>query len=435
MIIDIKNGTTTFNFEDKNTNNMEKIKKILSENDINFNDNLLLNCDNLLGLEVLKCKLKEKIDVIYIDPPYYFHKTKNKNSFKYNSNFDLKEWLDFLYQRLTKAKELLTNDGVIFISTNDDGVYHLKLLCDQIFGLQNHLTTIKWNKNNTQNDVLFFQENVEYILTYKKRDYVELKTLELEKSKPIKKDNKYFLKKGHILKGGEDGFLNNSPTLGYSIYFNPITNEVIPKMDYNKEIAKYSNIYKEIYEIPDTNLINKGFELIRPPLSKGRIKRWTWGFDKMVKDNKSLLFSKKKDGNYSIYSLKEIDKNLIKNGYYEEYIKKPPKNFITITNANGSGRINNLFNGKENFAYAKPVELMNYLFKLFLGKKDIKVLDFFAGSGTVGESIMLLNKEDQQKRTFYLIEQLDYAKSLTYERLVKVKDLENLKENFQFFKI
>lgn len=160
-----------------------------------------------------------------------------------------------------------------------------------------------------------------------------------------------------------------------------------------------------------------------------------WGIDKMNKEHEKLLFIEKKDGTFSINSLKEISKENIKNGYYLEKIYKAPKNYISISSSKGTKRINDLFHGKENFAYSKPVELMNYLLELFVDKKDIKVLDFFAGSGTIGESVMLLNKKDNQNRKFYLIEQMDYANSLTFERLKLVKKLEKLDFEIQFIKI
>jgi len=127
--IQIDNNIDKIEFEtivNENGNKKEKLK-----------DNLLIKGNNLLALHSLVKRLKNSIDVIYIDPPYYFNKTKSINSFAYNSNFDLSIWLTFMKNRLEIAKELLSNTGVIFISMNEDGNSYLKLLCDEIFGVNN----------------------------------------------------------------------------------------------------------------------------------------------------------------------------------------------------------------------------------------------------------------------------------------------------------
>jgi adenine-specific DNA-methyltransferase len=404
---------------------------------IDFSKHFVMKANNLKALNYLndlKNGIKESIDIIYIDPPYYFNKVKSAKSFKYNSNFNLATWITFMENRLVIARDLLNDDGIIYISINNDGVFHLKLLCDQIFGIKNFITNIVWNKQNNQNDTIGFQENTENILVYKKKNEVILKE-KIEKVIPIiEKDGFSYLKKGGILKGGEDGFLNNSPSLGYTIYYNEKTKEVIPFADYDKEKAKIYNDYNLIYEDYNEELIKKGFVPIRPPISKGRIKRWTWGIDKMKKDNSSLLFTKnKKTGLFTITNLKKVELNNISNDKkYKEIVYVAPKNIINLSSSSGTSRLNNLFNGKESFAYSKPVELINYLLSIVkTDKKDLKIMDFFAGSGTTGESVLQLNKLDGKNRIFYLIEQMDYAKSLTFERVkLAYKDIYNKEDDY-----
>jgi len=126
-------------------------------------DNLLIKGNNLLALHSLTRRLNGSIDVIYIDPPYYFNETKASDSFAYNSNFKLSTWLTFMKNRLEIAKELLSDTGVIFISMNEDGNSYLKLLCDDIFGVDNFISNFNWIFSKQQinnNEKLPVLENI-----------------------------------------------------------------------------------------------------------------------------------------------------------------------------------------------------------------------------------------------------------------------------------
>src|SRR5690554_5498836 len=106
-------------------------------------DNLIIKGNNLLALHSLKKEFAGKVKLIYIDPPYYFSKTsKNVDSFTYNSNFKLSTWLVFLRNRLVEAKQMLSESGIVFISIDDGGQAHLKLLLDEIFGTENFIANL-----------------------------------------------------------------------------------------------------------------------------------------------------------------------------------------------------------------------------------------------------------------------------------------------------
>lgn len=129
----------------------------LDENsDIEFFDengelkqNLLIKGNNLLALHTLKEKLAGKVKLIYIDPPYYFSEDKNSDTFSYNSNFKLSAWLTFMRNRIEISKELLSNNGVILISIDEDGQSYLKILLDEIFGQNNFISTFIWRRSGT----------------------------------------------------------------------------------------------------------------------------------------------------------------------------------------------------------------------------------------------------------------------------------------------
>jgi len=105
-------------------------------------DNLIIKGNNLLALHSLKKRFAGKVKLIYIDPPYYFHENKSEDTFNYNTNFKLSSWLVFLKNRLEVAKDLLSKDGAIFIQIDDDGLPYLKVMLDELFGIENCITTI-----------------------------------------------------------------------------------------------------------------------------------------------------------------------------------------------------------------------------------------------------------------------------------------------------
>jgi len=105
-------------------------------------DNLIIKGNNLLALHSLKKRFTGKVKLIYIDPPYYFYDTKQEDAFKYNPNFKLSSWLTFMKNRLNIAKEFLCNDGSIFVQINDDGYSYLKVILDELFGIENFIVSI-----------------------------------------------------------------------------------------------------------------------------------------------------------------------------------------------------------------------------------------------------------------------------------------------------
>ncbi|RVZ84817.1 site-specific DNA-methyltransferase [Helicobacter pylori] len=401
----------------------KKNNKILKPLNESTSKHILIKGDNLDALKILKQSYSEKIKMIYIDPPY---NTKNDN-FIYGDDFSQSNeevlktldyskekldyiknlfgskchsgWLSFMYPRLLLAKDLLKQDGVIFISIDDNECAQLKLLCDEIFGEGNFLSSLTWLKGNAQNDAQYFQNNYENIIVYAK--HVEALSLNRMASKKEVKvfcenDKYYYEGAGLSMGGGDGGSLENRPNLGYTFYYNPLTKDIKPIMDYDREDAKkHTDIYKD-----NIDLIEKGYAPVRPPKMGVGNGRWKWALEKSLNELDRILIKKGKNG-YSVLRKEWVNKNQVKqneNGEFYAILDKssPARNVIeNIGGGNGTKEVNDLFNQKI-FNNPKPLKLINRLIELSTNEGDI-ILDFFAGSGTTAHAVLESNKSDYQK--------------------------------------
>ncbi len=406
----------------------KKNHKILKPLNESTSKHILIKGDNLDALKILKQSYSEKIKMIYIDPPY---NTKNDN-FIYGDDFSqsneeilktldyskekldyiknlfgLKShsgWISFMYPRLLLARDLLKQDGVIFISIDDNEAAQLKLLCDEIFGEGNFLSSLTWLKGNAQNDAQYFQNNYENILAYAK--HVEALSLNRMTSKKEVKvfceNDKYYYEGSGFVSGNANSDLNHHALCGYTIYYNSTTKDLQIFMDYDIEKAKTSNNEKEVYRPFNQNLINQGYNAIRPPKKEKLLGRWVVSFEKfqnLISENKILI--KKNRNNFSISRKEWLDAKQVKqneNGEFYAILDKssPARNVIeNIGGGNGTKEVNALFNQKI-FSNPKPLKLINRLIELSTNEGDI-ILDFFAGSGTTAHAVLESNKSDYQK--------------------------------------
>ncbi|GAA8712882.1 hypothetical protein HpBT350_05470 [Helicobacter pylori] len=404
----------------------KKNNKILKPLNKSTSKHILIKGDNLDALKILRQSYSEKIKMIYIDPPY---NTKN-DSFIYSDDFSqsneevLKQldyskekldyiknlfglkshsgWLSFMYPRLLLAKDLLKQDGVIFISIDDNECTQLKLLCDEIFGEGNFLSSLTWLKGNAQNDAQYFQNNYENILVYAKHAEV-LSLNRMTSKKEVKvfcENDKYYYEGAGLTTGGAGGTLNARANLGYSIYYNPKMLDFLGVDDYDKELAKSSNDENLVYS-DRQDLLKQGYEIIRPPKKGVGLGRWTWALD-TFNSNKNIISIKKNSRNEYVICKKEfLDKNQVKqneNGEFYAILDKssPARNVIeNIGGGNGTKEVNDLFNQKI-FNNPKPLKLISRLIELSTNEGDI-ILDFFAGSGTTAHAVLESNKSDYQK--------------------------------------
>ena len=354
--------------------------------------NLIIEGDNFASLQVLNYTHHGKIDVIYIDPPY---NTGNKD-FIYNDSyvdsedsFRHSKWLSFMDRRLRLAKELLSDDGVIFISIDENELAHVKILCDAIFNENNLLAIFNWKKTSTPPSL---SKNVrrkyEYVVCYGNRTF----------SKGLC---------GGTVDGGDMPLLNEVNAYG-TLTFRKDT--VIFKV----KDGVYKSGIKDRVTLENDISIRNG-ESDKDIVLSGHFK---WKQDTVDKEIE----------NGTVFLIKS-DKFAIR--YQRDGLRiKIPSNIISKeecevgTNEDATKEIQNLFNTtKEIFSHPKPSSLIRYLSNMIThDMKNATILDFFAGSGTTGQAVLELNKQDGGNRKFILCtnNESNIARDVTYPRIKTV---------------
>ncbi len=387
--------------------NCEKYNSILKEipeKSINNGgvSHLLIEGDNYQSLICLLKQYKEKIDLIYIDPPY---NTENQ-AFIYNDKYINKKdkykhskWLNFMERRLSIAKNLLKETGIIYISIGDDELAQLKLLCDKIFKEKNYISTITRIMKRTSNKGNFFKPTKDYILVYvknKKKINWKFGTKSSINEKEYKYKDKYGLYKKN----------------GASLYQ--------PSLDARPNQRYYIECPDKSLIIPPGNIFpkeKKDASLVKPKSNEDKC--WRWSVDTYLKNKDKLIFTKASskcplidsNGNKSKWNI--YDKVYLDNK--KEKITLPEDIIYDYLNSQGTKELQNL---GFNFSFAKPTGLIKYLIKISNLPKDITILDFFAGSGTTAQAVLELNKEDNGKRKFILCtnNENNICESITYPR-------------------
>ena len=360
--------------------------------------NLYIEGDNLEVLKLLQKSYVNQIKMIYIDPPY-----NTGNDFVYKDNFadniaNYKEitgqatksnaetagryhtnWRNMMYPRLKLARNLLTNDGIIFISIDDNEQNNLKRICDEIFGENNFVANVmvKANPRGRQSSSYFAQVH-DYLLIYRKTEDLELVGFDISEEDKNKRFNKVdeqgtYYEEWELRKRGADSRREDSPNLYFPIYYNQTTNE-----------------------ISTSRQVGFNIEII-PKLSDGTDGRWRWSKEKVEKDKAKLYVRKNTKGIFNIYEKKLIDEK-------SKQLAPTIWDYSDVNTELGTKLVKSLFgNTKSYFDFPKPIGLIDRLMKL-LDDKNYTVLDFFSGSGTTANAVMELNSQDNGKRKFICVQ-------------------------------
>ncbi|EKO3705138.1 site-specific DNA-methyltransferase [Vibrio metschnikovii] len=367
-------------------------------------ENLFIEGDNLEVLKLLQKSYHKKVKMIYIDPPYntgkdfvykdnfhdniknYLEQTSQVDGEgnKLSTNSDTSgryhsDWLNMMYPRLKLARNLLKDDGAIFISIDENEVNNLRKLCDEIFGEDNFIACIA-NINNPKgrSDDKYIARSHEYILCYKKQDilFYGWEPEENITKRYNKEDSKGKYRDIDLRKTGDNDRREDRPNLFYYFMYNDQTGELYPT--YNEEQKN-------------------GFIKIKPTREDGSDGNWRWALDS-AKEKIVLLQAR-------YMNVREKWTISVKDYLTSDKRVKPTTSWAHkfANSERGTEQLVSLGFDKKLFPNPKPIGLLQAIMIMATGQDDI-ILDFFAGSGSTGHAMYEQNVKDNLKRKFILVQ-------------------------------
>lgn len=403
--------------------------KIEETFDFEKRSNYFIKGNNLIALHSLKERFKGEIKLIYIDVPYYFKDKTDMSTFSYNSDFKLSTWLVFMKNRLEVAKKLLTEDGSIFVQSNDDSQAHLKVLMDEIFGPENYVNTVAVNMKNIAGasgggEDKRLKKNVEFIHIYAKNFsflkpftpiYGEQEIYEHVEQK--REENVSWKYNSVLLEPGDKEFVGetvdgegNSIRIYRRLNSKSVSIKRLAQIEGITEKEVYYKFMDKIYRttMPQSSIrprvmdkwnelnLEENPDLVsieyvpRSGRNKGKV------YEQFYSGNKFNLFAWLSD---VVIEREEGYFKTNKLGTYWDYASE-------TKNLSKEGKVS-LANGK------KPEKLLKDIIESATEENDY-VLDFFFGSGTTGAVALKLN------RKFIGLEQIDYKENSALIRLQNV---------------
>ena len=363
----------------------------------NGSENMIIHGDNLEALKSLLPRFEGQVKCIYIDPPY----NTGNEGWVYNDNVNdpkIKKWLGevvgkegedltrhdkwlcMMYPRLKLLQKLLAEDGAIFISIDDTEFANLRLICDEIFGIRNFLADVIWEKSDSPRmDAKTFSARHDHTLTYAKN----IDALSLHRIHTLEIPEHY----------------NKIDTDGRRYYLKPLR-----AMGQNDAREARPNLYYAMIA-PD------GSEVF-PIRSDGSDGNWRWSKQKVSENPTRIEWVNGRNGWTPYYKI-----------YAEVQTERPPEtiwyNKDVGSNRTSMNQIKAIFREGKSFDTPKPVGLIERILEI-ASNSDSVILDSFAGSGTTAHAVLNMNKADGGNRKFILVEMMDYADSITAERVRRV---------------
>lgn len=388
----------------------------------NGSENMIIRGDNLEALKALLPRYEGRVKCIYIDPPY----NTGEEGWVYNDNVNdpkIKKWLGavvgkegedltrhdkwlcMMYPRLKLLQKLLADDGVIFINIGEDEHANLKLVCDEIFGVRNYVTDFGRQMKSGGAKGHYYTPSLDYVLTYAKNIDLLPYFRAIMTQQQIDAFYKFTQEKGPRKgeKYGEERLFKSS-------------------LEARANQRYYIQCPDGTFAIPPgettPNELKEG--LIVTPLKTDKVWKWIYPRYKQELDAGNIIFKRTNTSGLADEHGNQCKWNIYNKLWLSEQQEKGvvPSNLITgYENRQSAAELKKL---NLDFNYAKPIRLIEYLLTISQMEKDAIVLDSFAGSGTTAHAVLNMNKADGGHRKFILVEMMDYANSITAERVKRV---------------
>ena len=411
-------------------------------------DNMIIHGDNLKALKSLLPRYEGKIKCVYIDPPY----NTGNEGWVYNDNVNdpkIKKWLDevvgkegedlsrhdkwlcMMYPRLKLLQKLLSDDGAIFISIDDNELYNLKSVCDEIFGASCFVSTVSWQRTySTRNDSKGIVSEVEHILVYSKNPGWNPnklpRTVEMN-ARYKNPDN------DDIPWKSSDAFAPGASTHPGMVYAvqHPFTGSLIYPTNgrhwaFGQEQVLEIMLGWGNYELRGIDDDERRAEICG--VTVGEIRHDVMA----IMLTESIEVARKKAleiydrGKWPLFCFSNRGESGIRRKtYLDDVGGRLPTNYWSFEEVGHTDEaakiLKAIFDGKATFDTPKPARLIERILQI-AGDEDTLILDSFAGSGTTAHAVLNMNKADGGHRKFILIEMMDYADSITAERIKRVID-------------
>lgn len=414
----------------------------------NGSENMIIHGDNLEALKALLPRYEGKVKCIYIDPPY----NTGNEGWVYNDNVNdpkIKKWLGevvgkegedlsrhdkwlcMMYPRLKLLQRLLAEDGVIFISIDDNELYNLKSICDEIFGLSCFVSNISWQRTySTRNDSKGIVNEVEHLLVYSERPGWNPNKL----PRTAEMDAKYKNPDNDVLPWtSSDAFAPGAATHQGMVYAiqHPFTGKLLYPYNgscwrYQQDtMLKYMNGWAK-YELRQLDDAKERAEICGVPENEVRPDVMALmladSLDNAAANAQKIL----KRGQWPRFYFTQNGKGGIRRKTYIDSVEgKPPTNlwqYADVGHTDEAAKtLKGIFGGRATFDTPKPMRLVERVLQI-AGEREALILDSFAGSGTTAHAVLNMNKADGGNRKFILVEMENYADSITAERVKRVID-------------